>query len=153
MRPATIGRHFSPTEMIRTNQPLDNEPDIGEWVALAILVALVLDPLREGIGPVSVNSGFRSEAVNRAVGGSETSDHMHGFAADIVAGPKPSEWSPGWGPERLAQAIVDRDLPYDQIIVEPGWVHVSYRPDGKNRGQLLRKTSAGYAPWVPKETP
>ena len=112
------------------------------------LVKHVLDPLRELAGsPISVNSGYRSAAVNAAVGGSKTSDHMKGLAADIVVGPKPRVWLTGWGPERLARVIAESDLPFDQVIWEPTWVHVSWR--WSPRRQVLKKVGSDYAIWSP----
>lgn len=63
---------------------IDNRCDSGVAVSLAALVENVLDPLREWYGkPISVNSGYRCPALNKAVGGSATSQHMSGQAADI----------------------------------------------------------------------
>lgn len=140
---------FTDAELTRTSQKLPNKPGPTELAALHALRDHVLDPLRERIGqPISVNSGYRSPAVNRAVGGSATSDHMKGRAADIVVGPSPGEWADGWDPERLAREILASGVEFDQLIWEPTWVHVSYRP-GANRRQTLRKTSTGTAGWTP----
>jgi len=103
------------------NDPLDNE--LGN---LKTLAEKVLQPVRDhyGVG-VKVNSGYRSPDVNAAVGGSRTSDHCKGMAADIeIAGLPNAE---------LAQYIKD-NLKYTQLILEfytpgvsdSGWVHVSY---------------------------
>lgn len=97
------------------------------------LVDAVLDPLREAWGkPITVNSGYRCAALNRAVGGSPSSQHTKGMAADITTGNRADN-------RRLFQLIVDMKLPYDQLINEGGfsWIHVSHRADGKNRGQIL----------------
>ena len=95
------------------------------------LVNNVLDPLREAYGkPIRVNSGFRCPALNKAVGGSATSDHMTGRAADITGGsPKENK--------RLFYLIQELGLPFDQLIDEKhfSWVHVSYR-EGANRGEV-----------------
>ena len=92
----------------------------------------VLDPLREAYGkPIQVNSGFRCLALNKAVKGSATSDHMTGRAADITGGsPKENK--------RLFYLIQELGLPFDQLIDEKNfsWVHVSYRKEG-NRKQIL----------------
>jgi hypothetical protein len=65
-----------------------------------------------------VNSAFRSKAVNDAVGSSDKSQHRRGCAADIrVVGMKPDE---------VVRAIIEADLPYDQVIREfDRWTHVS----------------------------
>lgn len=98
------------------------------------LVNNVLDPLREAYGkPVIVTSGYRCEALNKAVGGSKTSDHMKGCAADIVGTPNTKMEN-----KRLFNLIQSLNLPFDQLIDEKNfdWVHVSYR-EGNNRKQVL----------------
>lgn len=98
------------------------------------LVDNVLDPLREAYGkPITVNSGFRSPALNKAVGGSATSDHMQGRAADITGG-SPAE------NKKLFNLVQSLGLPFDQLIDEKNfaWVHVSYRNEKENRKQVLK---------------
>ena len=141
-----IGAHFTGAELTTTSQPIANEPSDAEWAALGRLVALILDPLREALGrPVRVTSGFRSQAVNRAVGGASTSQHLRGEAADIKVD--------GMTTAEVARTIHRLRLPVDQCIVERGdggWVHVSTRLDGKNRGQYLASPKAGqYDGWTP----
>jgi hypothetical protein len=141
-----IGAHFTGAELTTTSQPIANEPSDAEWAALGRLVALILDPLREALGrPVRVTSGFRSQAVNRAVGGASTSQHLRGEAADIKVD--------GLTTTEVARTIHRLRLPVDQCIVERGdggWVHVSTRLDGKNRGQYLASPKAGqYDGWTP----
>ena len=125
----------------------DNQPDEKALNALILLCGNVLDPLRAHIArPIVVNSGFRSLSVNRAIGGAGTSQHVKGEAADIEV--------PGMSNKWLAQTIIDRKLPFDQLILEAfdpavpgsGWVHVSHRPDGKQRGQILTATPRKGAP-------
>ena len=89
----------------------------------------MLDPLRQAWGrPIIVNSGYRSPAVNRAVGGVPNSQHTRGEAADITAG------SPELNRQlyELAQRLA---LPYDQLIDERGyrWLHVSHKAAGNRR--------------------
>lgn len=98
------------------------------------LITEVLDPLREWYGkPITVNSGFRSPALNKAVGGSATSDHMKGRAADITGG-SPAE------NKKLFNLVQSLNLPFDQLIDEKNfaWVHVSYRGQKENRKQVLK---------------
>lgn len=97
------------------------------------LVDNILDSLREAWGkPITVNSGYRCAALNRAVCGSPSSQHTKGMAADITTGNRADN-------RRLFQMIVDMKLPYDQLINEGGfsWIHVSHRADGENRGQVF----------------
>ena len=105
---------------------------------LTHLVDNVLDPLREAWGgPITVTSGYRSAALNKAVGGSATSDHLKGCAADITVGSREQN-------KKLFMLIQKLGLPFDQLIHEkgsvkdgPDWVHVSYRRVGQNRKQIL----------------
>lgn len=95
------------------------------------LVEKVLDPLRELYGkPIYVNSGYRCPELNKAVGGSNTSQHMTGCAADITAGSKEEN-------EKLFKLIKD-NLKFDQLIDEKNfqWVHVSYDKN-RLRNQVL----------------
>lgn len=130
-------KHFTIAEMCRSNvaqvRRIENKPDAQQVEALTALVDNVLDPLRERFGrPIIVSSGFRSKDLNGAVGGSKTSQHMKGEAADIYAGTKQGN--------RELFELIRKYLPFDQLINENdfSWVHVSYRADGKNRGQILK---------------
>lgn len=95
----------------------------------------LLDPIREAVGrPILVNSGYRSPEHNRRVRGSPTSDHLRGLAADIrIAGLSGEELK-----KLILPAITQRRLSFDQLIVYPGFVHISYRPGEENRGMVFR---------------
>ena len=111
---------------------IDNRCKKEHVANMTALVDNVLDPLREAYGkPITVNSGFRCPALNKAVKGSATSDHMTGRAADITGG-SPAE------NKKLFCLIQELGLPFDQLIDEKhfSWVHVSYR-EGANRKQVL----------------
>lgn len=138
--PGMLGRHFALDELTHSQAAvrlgLSNEPDAAalEWIGL--LVRTVLDPIREAVGrPVLVSSGYRSPSVNAAIGGARKSQHMLGQAADIRVN--------GITPAELTSFIRTLSLPFDQLIEEPTWVHVSVGP--LNRQQVLRatRTSAG----------
>ncbi len=136
-----IGKHFTLEELTRSQvasrQGVDNTPNNDQLDALKALVRNVLDPLREAIGrPVNVSSGFRNEAVNRLVGGSKTSQHRFGEAADINV--------PGMSVTEVIAKIKELKLPFDQVIDEfGGWVHVSYGPRQRRQGLKARRNSAG----------
>ena len=103
------------------------------------LVREVLDPVRRKIGkPIVVNSGFRCPLHNKAVGGATSSQHVKGEAADIALEPRNYEST-----EKLAEAIMNGGK-WDQLILYPTFVHVSYKRNGGNRRQILRKTATGY---------
>ena len=126
-----------------TRLGLDNTPDEATIENLKLLCQEVLQPIREHFGKsVTVNSGFRSPESNAAVGGSKTSDHCLGRAADIEIDGIPN-------PE-LAQWIMD-NLDYTQLILEfytqgqpnSGWVHVSYDPNNIKMQELTAVKVAG----------
>ena len=107
------------------------------------LVANVLDPLREAYGkPIYVNSGYRCEKHNAAVGGVPKSQHMLGQAADISV--KSEKLKVKSELETLARIIVAQGK-FDQLIIYPTFLHVSYKRNGVNRHKVLRKTASGYA--------
>src|SRR5690606_27819263 len=108
-----LGKYFTLEEMTRSQaaarRGLDNSPNSNQLESMKALVRNILDPLREALGrPVNINSGFRSEAVNKAVGGAASSQHRFGEAADIVV--------PGMTVEQLVARIRALKLPFDQVI-------------------------------------
>ena len=125
-----LGKYFSVEELTYTGTGMPNVPPQAARANMRALVRDVLDPLREKLDrPIRVNSGYRSPAVNTAVGGSARSQHSLGEAADIVV--------PGMTVAELIEFIRKSDIPFDQLIDEFGrWVHISYGP--RNRRQVLR---------------
>lgn len=128
-------KYFTIEEMIKsstaTAKGIDNTPSEEGVLKLQKLIEAVLDPLREWYGkPIIVNSGYRCEALNKAIGGAKSSQHMLGEAADITVGSKEEN-------EKLFDYIKD-NLEFDQLINESdfSWVHVSYR-EGRLRKQVL----------------
>lgn len=111
---------------------IDNTPPPAVLPKLAALAGNLLDPVRElNGGPIHVNSGFRCPELNRAVRGTENSQHIRGEAADITAG------SPAKN-RALFDKIVASGLSFDQLIDEQNyaWLHLSFRA-GANRNQIL----------------
>lgn len=117
-----------------------NTPSPTSIEAMRRLCSELLEPLRARVGgPIVVTSGYRSVALNRAIGGSATSQHSKGEAVDIER--------PGMSNFDLARAIEASGLEFDQLILEAyvpgkpgsGWVHVSFR-HGANRRQVLTAT-------------
>lgn len=118
---------------------IDNTPSVDAIFNLNRLVADILDPLREAYGkPIRITSGYRSPALNKAVGGVKTSHHQSGMAVDIVGTPNtPAE-------NRELFTLVQRlKLPYTQLIHEkgtpatgPAWIHIGYDP-ADTRQQIL----------------
>ena len=124
---------------------LNNEPTQNIISSLQALAFHVLQPIRNHYGKgVKVNSGYRSPEVNASVGGSKTSDHCKGQAADIEI--------PGVPNKELALYIRD-NLEYTQLILEAytegvpdsGWVHVSYDPNNLKKQVMTAKFVNGKA--------
>ncbi|QUD16578.1 endolysin [Bacteroides phage vB_BfrS_UZM3] len=129
-------KYFTLKELTRsttaTAKGIDNTPTPEVEKNLTLLVENVLDPLREIYGkPITVNSGYRCPELNKAVGGSKTSDHVKGFAADITGGSKEEN-------ERIFN-IIKHNFHFKQLIDEKGfsWVHVSYDPSNL-KNQILK---------------
>ncbi len=121
---------------------IDNTPTPGEIENLRTLCKQILQPARDALGPLKITSGFRSAALNIAVGGSSNSDHRKGFAADVV--------SVNVGTKALA-VWVKNHCDFDQIILEfgtlenPNWIHLSAEP--RNRKEVLKATSSPNGKW------
>ena len=130
-------KHFTFQEFERsdtaTRHAIDNSIPDRLKGTVAALVDNVLDPLRRAWGkPLAVTSGYRCPELNRVVGGSRTSHHMRGMAADVTTGNKTDN-------RRLFQLVLDLALPFTQLIDEKGfsWVHISYDPSDL-RHQMLK---------------
>jgi hypothetical protein len=141
--------NFSLHEMCKSESALrlniDNTPGETETENLRLLCEKVLQPVRDHYGKgVKVNSGYRSPELNSspAVGGSKTSDHCKGMAADIEI--------PGVANADLAQFIMD-NLTYTQLILEfytqgipdSGWVHISFDQSDLKNQELTAVKVAG----------
>lgn len=93
-------------------------PSPDEEANLRRLCRFILQPVREALGPVHITSGLRPSWLNETVGGSKTSQHVFGQAADFVVS--------GHSPLDVARWIEAEQLPFDQLIHEFGeWVHCS----------------------------
>jgi hypothetical protein len=148
-----LSANFSLKELTKsdtaTRLGIDNTPNEETIDNLKTLCDKVLQPVRDHFGKsVTVNSGYRSPESNAAVGGSKTSDHCKGQAADIEI--------PGVPNAELAQWIMD-NLEYTQLILEfytpgipdSGWVHVSYDPNNLKKQELTAMKVAGKTQYVP----
>ncbi|HYF44170.1 MAG TPA: D-Ala-D-Ala carboxypeptidase family metallohydrolase [Ramlibacter sp.] len=135
--PHFLSPHFTLDEMVfsqtAAREGIDNAPPPQVIENLRRLCA-VLEQVRATVGnlPVVVSSGYRSAALNKAVGGSATSAHMQGLAVDFTV--------PRFGSTlQVAQAIALSGLEFDQLIHEYGrWVHLGLPPAGvRGRAQAL----------------
>lgn len=94
----------------------------------------LLQPLRDWAeASLNISSGYRCPELNKLVGGSATSQHVKGEAADV--------WCPVKTPYQLARAVIELGLEFDQMILYPGFVHLSYKLVGKQRMQILYNKS------------
>ena len=140
-----LSKNFTLTEFTKSQtalrKGLDNTMPEEHLEAAKLLAEHVLQPVREHFGPTSINSGYRGEALNKAVGGSSTSQHCKGQAADIEV--------PGVSNYDVAKWI-EENCDFDQVLLEfytsgipdSGWVHVSYNAEG-NRKKSLTATKVG----------
>lgn len=129
-----ISPHFTLAEATKTSQPFDNSPDNDEDLATIQRTAMRMEAIREFLGgPVLVNSWYRSTAVNTAVGGVADSQHKLGEAVDFIC---PAFGSPYKICKALEHMLVEFDI--DQLILEPTWVHVSFKTSRKSRDQVPR---------------
>lgn len=135
--------HFTLAEMtasqLANREGLDNTPD-SQTIANLIELCKTLEQVRSLVGqPLLVSSGYRSEALNRRLGGSVSSAHVLGLAADIMA--------VSLTPRQLAQRIMDSPLGFDQLILEfDGWVHLGLAENRQRRQVLTIRQGTGYLP-------
>ncbi len=137
-----ISKHITYAEAIHSNtakrKGIDNTPNIKQVETMKLTAEKIFEPLREFVGgPIKVNSFFRSPELNKAIGGSKTSQHCKGQAIDIddVFGYKTNAEMYNW---------VKENLNFDQMIWEfgtdmnPNWVHISYVSEEDNRNRCLK---------------
>ncbi|MDD2056168.1 D-Ala-D-Ala carboxypeptidase family metallohydrolase [Pseudomonas sp. GD03860] len=138
-----LSEHFTLAEMVvsetAARRGIDNTPTPSIMANLRRLCAF-LEQVRLLHGkPVLVSSAYRNVELNTALGGSTSSAHTRGLAADINV--------PGVTPAALAQCMADSPLMFDQVILEfDQWVHIGLA-DGQQRRQLLTiRRGTGYLP-------
>lgn len=128
-----LSPHFSLAEMTVTSTGIPNVPT-GQLLKNLTYTAQQMELARKILGTsIQVNSGFRCDAVNRAVGGVTTSAHSFGFAVDFV--------SPAFGtPYEICEALIKGGMKFDQLIHEKRrWVHIGFGLSKgiSNRQQVL----------------
>ncbi len=131
---------------------LSNVPSPEHIANMKYVCEKILEPVRAHFGkPVQINSSYRSPLVNKAVGGSKTSQHSNGEAVDFEI--------PGISNKAVADWVAD-NLEFDQVILEfynakdgtnSGWVHASIKRNGANRKQRLiaSKSKSGGTTYTP----
>lgn len=149
-----LSSHFTFDEMTATNTGLPNElSDYQTRNHLETLCLLLLEPIREKWGPLRITSGYRSPAVNAVVGGSKTSQHLLGEAADFVpiGISRPSIVYAGLSPvsreEVFLWLIKESGLKWGQVILEPTWIHISLPRQAKPNQVALTFDGKNYKTW------
>ena len=145
--------NFTLSEMVKSDTALrhdmDNTPGEAEIENLKRLCEKVLQPVREHFKTgVKVNSGFRHPDVNAKVGGSKTSDHCKGQAADIEIPGIPNADLAKWITENLDFTQVILEF-YTQGVPDSGWVHVSYDPQNLKKQSLTAIKKDGKTVYLP----
>ncbi|KAB8052275.1 peptidase M15 [Janthinobacterium sp. FT14W] len=139
-----LSPHFSLAELVSsqvaTRKGIDNAPSPSIVVNLTRLAAL-LEQVRALVGtPIAISSGYRSPALNRAVGGAANSAHVLGLAADISTAKL--------APKALAMLIRQSDIAFDQLIYEGTWVHIGLSTGAPRRQVLTAKFAGGGVSYV-----
>ena len=138
-----LSKNLSLVEFTRSQtakrRGIDNTPTDDHLEAAKKLAENIFQPIREHFGkPIFITSGYRSEALNKAIGGSTTSQHSKGEAIDIDMD--------GHGKPTNTEVFyyIKENLDFDQLIWEfgddenPDWVHVSFKAIGEQRNQILQ---------------
>ena len=140
-----LSEHLSLSEVIRSESAkrngISNMPTPEHIDNFKILATKVFEPIREHFGvPIRISSGYRSKELNKCVGGSTTSQHSSGEAIDID-----QDYTTITN-KQVFDYIKD-NLTFDQLINEfdYSWVHVSYKANGKQRGEVLEAYKVGKA--------
>jgi zinc D-Ala-D-Ala carboxypeptidase len=138
-----LSEHLSLSEVIRSESAkrngISNMPTPEHIENFKILATKVFEPIREHFGvPIRISSGYRSKELNKCVGGSTTSQHSSGEAIDI------DQDQTTITNKQVFDYIRD-NLTFDQLINEfdYSWVHVSYKANGKQRGEVLEAYKVG----------
>lgn len=137
-----VSEHISFKEGTRSVTALrlgiDNTPDQYQFTNMQVIAENIFEPLRKWVrGPIKINSFLRVSDLNKAIGGSKSSQHCQGRAIDI---------DDSYGHKTNAEMFqyIKKHLDFDQMIWEfgddnnPDWVHVSYVSPDRNRGRCLR---------------
>jgi len=149
-----LSKHFTLEEMTRSmvasRKNIDNTPGAGEIKNLGNLCYEILEPIRAHFDkPITVSSGYRSEALCEAIGSKKTSQHAKGQAVDFEINGVPNIQVAYW---------LTNNVDFDQCILEfykpddesAGWIHCSYNEKGSNRKQILTFDGKKYTNNLPE---
>jgi zinc D-Ala-D-Ala carboxypeptidase len=140
-----LSKHLSLAEVTRSEtakrKGVSNMPTPEHLENFKLLAEKVFEPIREHFGvPIHISSGYRSKELNKAIGGSSSSEHCEGRAIDIDM-----DGSASGVTNKQIFNFIKENLDFNQLINEfdYSWVHVSYNPNGKQRKQVLNAVKKG----------
>jgi hypothetical protein len=140
-----LSKHLSLAEVTRSEtakrKGVSNMPTPEHLENFKLLAEKVFEPIREHFKvPIHLSSGYRSKELNKAIGGSLTSQHCTGEAIDIDM-----DGSASGVTNKMVFDYIKENLNFDQLINEfdYSWVHVSYNSNGKQRKQILNAVKVG----------
>lgn len=144
-----LSEHLDLSEVTRSDMAkrkgISNMPTPEHLENFKKLAQNIFEPIRKHFGvPIHISSGYRSKALNTAIGGSLTSQHCSGEAIDIDM-----DGSANGVTNKMVFDFIKANLNFDQLIWEfgtkdaPDWVHVSFETSGKQRKQILRAIKSG----------
>ena len=132
-----LSKNFVLSEITKSNTAkrlgIKNEPEKKHLENMQRLITNLIQPMRDSLGPIRISSGYRNPELNRAIGGSRTSQHCKGEALDIQF------WKEGqMRNQEIYHWVLKSGLDFDQMINEFNfaWIHISLKKD-KNRKQVL----------------
>ena len=132
-----LSKNFVLSELTKSNTAkrlgIKNEPTKEHMDNLQVLVRDLVQPIRDGIGPIRISSGYRNPSLNRAIGGSVSSQHCKGEALDIQF------WEMGeMNNKAIYDWVLESGIEFDQMINEFdfAWIHISLKGED-NRRQVL----------------
>ena len=133
-----LSKNFTLSEITKSNTAkrlgITNAPNQEHLNNMQILIRDLIQPMRDALGPIRISSGYRSPVLNRAIGGSTKSQHCKGQAVDIQF------WEKGeMCNKKVYDWVLKEGIKFDQMINEfdYAWIHISLRPDDKNRRMVL----------------
>ena len=144
-----LSEHLDLSEVTRSDMAkrrgISNMPTLEHIENFKKLAENIFEPIRRHFGvPIHISSGYRSKALNTAIGGSLTSQHCTAEAIDIDM-----DGSANGVTNKMVFDFIKANLNFDQLIWEfgtkdaPDWVHVSFETSGKQRKQILRAIKSG----------
>ena len=120
MENTRLSNHFKLGEFLNLGKYPDNKPTMQHVANMTYGCLMLLEPARQVVGPIIINSGYRNPRVNALVGGVRNSQHLQGQAADIRP-QDPSQF------QRLVDFFKSHELT-DQLLTATGWLHISWTP-------------------------